>query len=217
MEHLQWSVAKISIADVWLGSKYTFSFQSVTFNRLNTTSVTAISERNSFKKLRLMKKFMNFSLTAKEGNVSLISWTPLCMNIDLGNKRLRNRSSHWTSSVKKGILKNFISFTGKRLRWSLFLIKLQAFRSVTLSKRDTNTGVFPKTSILNNICERLLLKKDREIVWFGFSETACFTFSKKVAVKQFKPYKHTTCISLWNDLETVVSTSFQREIHVVCL
>ena len=31
------------------------------------------------------------------------------------------------------------------------------------------------------------------------------------------PYKHTTCIPRWNDVKTVVSTSFQREILVVCL
>ena len=31
------------------------------------------------------------------------------------------------------------------------------------------------------------------------------------------PYKHTTWILRWNDVETVVSTSFQRRIHVVCL
>ena len=32
-----------------------------------------------------------------------------------------------------------------------------------------------------------------------------------------QPYKHTTCISRWNDEKTVVFTSFQRETHVVCL
>ena len=33
-----------------------------------------------------------------------------------------------------------------------------------------------------------------------------------------RPYKHTTWISRWNDVETVVaSTSFQRGIHMVCL
>ena len=31
------------------------------------------------------------------------------------------------------------------------------------------------------------------------------------------PCKHTTCISRWNELETVVSTSLQRGIHVVSL
>ena len=39
-------------------------------------------------------------------------------------------------------LKNLANFTGKRLFWSLFLIKLQGWRSATLSKRDSNTGVF---------------------------------------------------------------------------
>ena len=43
---------------------------------------------------------------------------------------------------KKVVLKNFANFTGKRLRWSLFLIKLQAPRSATLLKRDSNTDVF---------------------------------------------------------------------------
>ena len=32
-----------------------------------------------------------------------------------------------------------------------------------------------------------------------------------------QPYKHTTCIPRWNDVETAASTSFQRGIHVVCL
>ena len=43
-----------------------------------------------------------------------------------------------------GVLKYFAIFPGKRLCWSIFLIKLQAFRSVTLLKRDSNTGVSGK-------------------------------------------------------------------------
>ena len=31
------------------------------------------------------------------------------------------------------------------------------------------------------------------------------------------PYKHTTWIPRWNDVETAVSTLFQRGIHVVYL
>ena len=31
------------------------------------------------------------------------------------------------------------------------------------------------------------------------------------------PYKHTTWIPLSNDVETTVSTAFQRGIHVACL
>ena len=33
-------------------------------------------------------------------------------------------------------------FTRKRLRWSLFLISMQAWRPATLLKRDSNIGVF---------------------------------------------------------------------------
>ena len=43
---------------------------------------------------------------------------------------------------KKGVLKNFTIFTGKNQFWSLFLVKLQAFRTATLFKRNSNTGVF---------------------------------------------------------------------------
>ena len=47
---------------------------------------------------------------------------------------------------KTGAIRNFAVFTGKHLRWSLFLIKLQALRAATLfqpcPKSDFNTGVF---------------------------------------------------------------------------
>ena len=36
---------------------------------------------------------------------------------------------------KKGVLKTFTNFTGKHLRWSLFLITLLVFRPETLRKR----------------------------------------------------------------------------------
>ena len=45
---------------------------------------------------------------------------------------------------EKDVLKNFANFTGKHLRWSFFLIKRQDFWLVTLLKRDSNTGVFPR-------------------------------------------------------------------------
>ena len=65
---------------------------------------------------------------------------------------------------KKAVYRNFAIFTGKLLCWSLFLIKLKAFRLATLLKRNSNTGVFPvkiakflRTTIFKIICERLLL------------------------------------------------------------
>ena len=44
--------------------------------------------------------------------------------------------------LKKGVLKNFSNFIGKRLCWSLFLMKLKAGGPATLSKRDSSTCVF---------------------------------------------------------------------------
>ena len=66
------------------------------------------------------------------------------------------RSSH-RCSVKKGILKNFANFTGKHKCWSL----LQARNFI---KKKLQHWCFPvkfakilRTSILKNICERLIL------------------------------------------------------------
>ena len=56
-------------------------------------------------------------------------------------KKPFSRRSHRRCSVKKGLLKNFANFTGKHLCWSLVLIKLQAWRSSFLLKRDSNTSV----------------------------------------------------------------------------
>ena len=67
------------------------------------------------------------------------------------------RSSHRRCSVKKGILKNFANFTGKHLFSSL----LQACNFI---KKKLQHWCFPvkfakflRTSILKNICERLIL------------------------------------------------------------
>ena len=43
---------------------------------------------------------------------------------------------------KKAIIKNFAILTGKRLRWSLFLAKLQASRISALLQREPEAGVF---------------------------------------------------------------------------
>ena len=77
-----------------------------------------------------------------------------------------NRSSHQRCSLKKPVLKNFEMFTGKHLRWSLFLIKSQAKACNLIKKRVQRRG-FPvnivkslRTPILKNICERLLLNEE---------------------------------------------------------
>ena len=64
---------------------------------------------------------------------------------------------------KEVVHKNFANFIGKHLFWSLFLIKLQAFRPATLLKKKLQHKCFPmkcekflRTPILKNTCERLL-------------------------------------------------------------
>ena len=76
------------------------------------------------------------------------------------------RSSHKRCSIKKGVLKNFAILTGKHLCWSLFLIKLQAWRSATLLKRDSSTGIF------------------LWILWY-FKNT-CFKEHSRTAISEFK-------------------------------
>ena len=76
---------------------------------------------------------------------------------------MKFRSSYRSCSLKKGVWKNFTNFTEKRLCWSPFLTKLQAFRLFS--------GVFPslqglsckiceilRTPILRNIYEQMLLE-----------------------------------------------------------
>ena len=61
-------------------------------------------------------------------------------------------------SIKKVDLKNFAIFKGKHLYWSLFLIKLQAFRPVNIAKYfAVNIAKFLRAPMWKNICERLLL------------------------------------------------------------
>ena len=63
----------------------------------------------------------------------------------VSTKSLQNtvlQESEVPDNQKIGALKDFDIFTGKHLRWSLFVRLLQAWRSATLLKGDSNTGVF---------------------------------------------------------------------------
>ena len=55
---------------------------------------------------------------------------------------LKSRSSHQWCSIKRAVLKNFAIVVGKHLRWSLFLMTLQAWLPATFIKRDYNTSFF---------------------------------------------------------------------------
>ena len=53
-----------------------------------------------------------------------------------------DRSSHSQMFFKIGVLNSFAKFTRKHLSWSLFLIKLQAFRPSTFLKETPTQVLF---------------------------------------------------------------------------
>ena len=77
---------------------------------------------------------------------------------------LNNQKQPLENFYKKNpVLKNFAIFTRRSPYWSLFFLKLKAFRSATLLRRDSKTCFlvnmikFLRAPILKNISERLLL------------------------------------------------------------
>ena len=69
-----------------------------------------------------------------------------------------------------------VTFTGKHLCWSLFLIKMQTFRPATLSKRDSITGVF--LWILQNLKEQLFFSRTSPVAAFVDYLQHCLTHFK---------------------------------------
>ena len=64
---------------------------------------------------------------------------------------------------KKGVLKNFAVFTEKHLCWSLFLIKLQAFRASKFLRRAFLQNTIPRHKghkWLNKICKLMFIEAD---------------------------------------------------------
>ena len=74
------------------------------------------------------------------------------------------RSSHQSCSIIKGVLRNFVKFTGKHLCQSLFFNKVAGVRPATLLKKrlwhrcfPVNFAKFLRTPFLQNTSGRLLL------------------------------------------------------------
>ena len=69
------------------------------------------------------------------------------------------RSNRSQIFFKIDFLKNF---AGKYLCWSIFLLKLQAWRPATLLRRDSNTGVFFRNTFFTEYLRWILLKLNPE-------------------------------------------------------
>ena len=74
-----------------------------------------------------------------------------------------SRSSYQRCSVKKGILRNFVKFTGRYLFQSLFFNKVAGLRLFPL-----NFTKFPSRPFLQNTSGRLLLDKVCQCTPHGF-------------------------------------------------
>ena len=94
----------------------------------------------------------------------------------------KSRSSHQRCYIKKAVLNSFAIFTGKHLCWSLFLIKLQAFRLPTQVSFCEYCEIFkntyfekhlPMTASVNSRAavfqERLALPFKRNVLTYGIS------------------------------------------------
>ena len=75
----------------------------------------------------------------QEGEINLFSESSQWEHLSGFQMIIGSRSSHQSSSITKGVFRNFPKFTGKHLWQSLFLIRLQAsgFRPGTLLKKET--------------------------------------------------------------------------------
>ena len=100
------------------------------------------------------------------------------------------KSSHSQMFFKIRTLKNFTMFTGKQ-GWSLFLIKLQTFRPVTLLKRDSITDAFVHQ---RKPAKRSAFKRD----FSGFSSSftqkqPAVVFYKKGVLKNSQNSQENSC------------------------
>ena len=85
-------------------------------------------------------KLFNLCVPQKVFGVYIFPYFVLVQHIVVQNS-VKTRSSYRRCSVKKGVRRNFIKFTGKHLCQSLYLIKLQDW-SATLSKQTLAKQVF---------------------------------------------------------------------------
>ena len=124
---------------------------------------------------------------------------------------------------KIGVLKNCAIFVVDYFCWSLFLIRLQAFESVNLLKRDSNTGVF--LWILRNFYKHLFLQNTFGNCFWKEKFSSLQSLHKSMFWSARKPFKkdsndciinnlwfRVTCIILHNLQNTNLQTFLENSI-----
>ena len=76
---------------------------------------------------------------------------------------LKDRSSHRRCSVKKGVLKNFVKFTGKQLSQSVVFNKVAGVTKSLKQKRDTMWKIMTSVSSRNN---NLWVDRNSQIIFY---------------------------------------------------
>ena len=98
------------------------------------------------------------------------------------------KSSHWMCSMKKAIFKNFAIFTGKHLFWSLFLIKLHAWRKKTQVFRVDIVKFLRKPTLKNIFKWQLLVNSWHQQCSYFHTDVLYISFTFIL--------KHLSCIKI---------------------
>ena len=73
-------------------------------------------------------------VSSSQAAILLLNWLKHTFSLWVS---LKHRSSHWRCSVRKGVVRNLSTFTGKHLCQSLFFDKCAALNPATLIKKET--------------------------------------------------------------------------------
>ena len=122
------------------------------------------------------KAFLKISQISQENTSSRVSFL----------ESLQNQNQPPEVFCKKAVLKNFAIFTWKRLCWSLFLIKLQAWRPAAWAcsyiKKRLHHRCFPKffnkfSKLFTHFTPQCYLLQKTKVsgksIWFGFFNIFC--------------------------------------------
>ena len=108
--------------------------------RITLTLMSSSNYTGCFQKVNLTKIFILDVSLGSEYVSKYRFW--MCLYYFFHFESIKFRSSRSQMSFKIEVFKNFAMFTGKHLYWSLFVIKLPAYKPANLLKRDSNTSAF---------------------------------------------------------------------------
>ena len=139
-------------------------------------------------------------------------------------QNLEDRSSCSQMFFQTGVLNNFAIFTGKHLCWSLFMIKLKAWRPTTILKIDRKTDVFLwklfRTLFLQNTTGGCFWEENTcfKAFLFTFTEVAAWNFIERLQQIVFSGIsaKFFRTSFLYNTLRQLF-VLFQFSIHILSL